>query len=207
MFRRAVVLATLIAAVSGPTVAVGGAAEPILKLALQYADMPPTTGKPGFGRTNPESSDVGALRPFGAREHVGYRYSWPAGGTLNTPIGPVEKQWVIAGDVYRSADESGAKRLFALGKAAKTGHFSYDDFPSETAKPLTMPAYGDEQIALVTTHPGIGTSMMVFVRTRTVGWQVRVAAIPLQFQPTAAEMRAILETYAAKQKARVAAGN
>jgi hypothetical protein len=205
MLRKAFLPCTLIAALFGPNVVVGGAAEPILKLALQYADMPSTTGKPGLGRTNPQTFDPGALAPFGAREHVNYSYSWPAGGTLQTPIGAIEKKWVIAGDVYRGADENGAKRLFALGKAAKIGHFSYDDFPGEP-KSLTLPVYGDEQISLVTTHPATGPVMMVFARTRGVVWQVRVAAIPLQFQPTAAEMRAILETYAAKQKARVAAG-
>ena len=204
MLRRALLQCTLIVAVLGPNAA-GGAGEPIVNLALQYTDMPSTTGKPGLGRTNPQTFDAGALRAFGAREHVNYHYSWPAGGMLQTPIGPIEKKWVIAGDVYRSADENGAKRLFALGKVAKTGHFSYDDFPGEP-KSLTVPAYGDEQIALVTTHPVTGLGMMVFARTRGIVWQVRVAAIPLQFQPTQAEMRAILETYAAKQKARVAGG-
>src|SRR5688572_26042738 len=119
MFRRALVPFTIIAAILCATVAIGDAAEPILNLALQRTDMPPTTAKPGLGRTNPEVLDVGALRPFGAREQVNYYYSWPAGGTLQTPIGPVEKKWVIAGDVFRAADENGAKRLFALGKAAR----------------------------------------------------------------------------------------
>ena len=205
MFRRVVLLVAIIAATFGPSVAVGDAAEPLLKLALQRADMPATTETPGFGRTSPELVAPGALGPFGAREAAHYDYVWAAGGTLKTPIGLVPKQWMLAGDVFRAADESGAKRLFALGKAAKIGHFTYEEFPGEP-KNLNLPAYGDEQISLVTTHPATGLEMMVFVRTRTIVWQIRVAAIPLAFQPTQAEMRAVLEMYAAKQKARVAAG-
>ena len=47
---------------------------------------------------------------------------------------------------------------------------------------------------------------MVFVRKGAVVWQLRVATIPLQFQATEAQMVAVLETYAAKQKSRVGTG-
>ena len=202
MFRRAVLLVAVVGAVLGPAVFVGGAAEPILKLALQRADVPAPAIKPTF--TYPELTDPLTLRPFGAHEAAHYYYSWSV-GTLNTPIGLVHKEWVLEGDVFRAADESAAKRLFALGKAAKIGFFSADNFPGEL-KNLNLPAYGDEQIGGVSTHQATGLGVMVFVRKGTVVWQLRVAAIPLQFQPTEAEMVAVLQMYAAKQKARVTAG-
>ena len=182
---------------------VRGAAEPILKLALQRTDMPATTKK--SVSAYPELVDPLTLRRFGAMEAAHYIYTWPAGETLKTPIGPIDKEWVLEGEVFRAPDESGAKRLFALGKAAGTGHFSYEDFPGEP-KNLNLPAYGDEQIGRVATHPGTGLGVMVFVRKGTVVWQMRVATSPLQFQATEAQMLAVLEIYAAKQKARVGAG-
>ena len=45
---------------------------------------------------------------------------------------------------------------------------------------------------------------MVFVRKGTVVWQVLVSP-SLTFKPTEAQMVEVLETYAAKQKARVGA--
>jgi hypothetical protein len=202
MVRRAVGLSAVIVAMLGPNVIVGGAAEPITTLALQRADMPATTKKSTF--SYPEVQRTDALGAVGAREAVHYVYMWPV-GTLKTPIGTIDKEWVVEGNVFRAADENGAKRLFAVGRAANIGHFSYESVPGEP-KNLNLPAYGVEQIARVTTHPGTGMVVMVFVRTGTVVWQMRVAASPLQFQPTEAEMVAVLEMYAAKQKARVGAG-
>jgi hypothetical protein len=108
--------------------------------------------------------------------------------------------------VFRAPDVSGAKRFFALGVAAKIGAFSYESFPDDEMKNLNLPAYGDEQFARVGTHPATGMGVMVFVRKGGVVWQLRVATIPLQFQATEAQMVAVLETYAAKQKSRVGAG-
>ena len=202
MLRPAVVLAGVLTSMLSPTVVVSGADESILTLALQRAEMPPTTKTSAF--SYPEIQKPVALAAVGAREAAHYVYMWPA-GTLKTPIGTIDKEWVVEGNVFRAADESGAKRLFAVGKAANIGHFSYESVPGEP-KDLNLPAYGAEQIARVTTHPGTGMVVMVFVRTGTVVWQMRVATSPLQFQPTQAEMVAVLEMYAAKQKARVAAG-
>ena len=204
MFRLAIVLVAIVAAILCPTVVVGGAAEPILKLALQHADMPATTKKSIF--TYPELVDPGSLGPFGVRglEAAHYIYTWPAGETIKSPIGSIDKEWVVEGEVFRAPDESGAKRLFALGKAARIGHFSYESFPGEPRN-LNLPAYGDEQIACTATHPSTGPGVMVFVRKGTVVWQMRVATSPLQFQATEAQMIAVLEKYAARQKALVGA--
>jgi len=207
MFRRAVVSVAVIAAMLGPIRVVSDAAKPILQLALQRADMPAATRKEGL-IPHLEVEDPSHLRPFGVRglEAAQYRYTWPAGETLKTPIGTIDKEWHIEGEVFRAPDVSGAKRFFVLGTAARIGAFSYESFPDENLRKISLPAYGDEQFARVGTHPGTGLGVMVFVRKRAVVWQLRVATIPLQFQATEAQMVAVLETYAAKQKSRVGTG-
>jgi len=131
-----------------------------------------------------------------------YTYTWPAGGTLSTPIGTIDKEWLIEGEVFRAPNEADAKRLYALGVAARIGHFSYDDFPGEP-KTLALPAYGDEQFGRVGSDPATGLGVMVFVRKGKVVWQLRVATIPLQFQVTREQLVAVLNTYALKQKSRI----
>jgi len=208
MYRRAVVLVAVIAAMLCPTVLVGDAARPVLQLALQRADMPTTTEKSTSAIPYPRVVDPSHLRPFGVRglQSAEYQYAWPTGGTITTPIGPIDKQWFIEGEVFRAPDEGGAKRFFALGVAAKTGAFSYDSFPGDKLKNLDLPTYGDEQFARVGTHPATGLGVMVFVRKGAVVWQLRVAVIPLQFQATEAQMVEVLKTYAVKQKSRVGSG-
>ena len=61
-----------------------------------------------------------------------------------TPVGTIDKQWLLYGEVFRAPDQSGARRLFALGKAAGTGCFS--DFFFKTQN-LVFPRFGDEEIA------------------------------------------------------------
>jgi hypothetical protein len=186
----------------GPTAFLGGTAEPIEQIALQRSDMPATTRK-STGQY-PEVENPSHLSPFGipGLQAALYWYTWPAGGRLTTPIGVVDKEWLIAGEVFRAPDERSAKRLYALGVAAQIGHFSSDDFPGEPT-PLELPAYGDEQIGRVTTHAATGLSVMVFVRKGKVVWQLRVATIPLQFQVTKAQSVEVLKTYALKQKSRI----
>lgn len=202
MVRRSVVPVAVIAAVLIHT-GLGAAAEPILKLALQRADMPATLQKGPFAY--PEVVDPNHLKPFLTRglEAAHYVFQWKV-GTLNTPIGSVDKQWVLEGNVYRAPDETSAKRFFALGKAAQIGTFSYDSFPGKLQN-LDMPAYGDEQVARVSNDPATGLGVMVFVRKGTVVWETRVATIPIQFQVPQTEMVKVLDAYAAKQKARVGA--
>ena len=60
---RLVVLAVAVAAAAhGATVAASGAVEPILKLALQRADMPATTRKPPIASPSPAPIPRSALR-------------------------------------------------------------------------------------------------------------------------------------------------
>jgi hypothetical protein len=202
MVRRSVVPVAVIAAMLIQT-GLGGAAEPILKLALQRADMPATLQKGPF--PYPEIVDPNHLKPFLIRglEAAHYVYQWTV-GTLNTPIGSVDKQWVLEGNVYRAPDENSAKRFFALGKAAQIGTFSYDSFPGKPQN-LDMPPYGDEQFGRVSNYSSTGLGVLVVVRKGAVIWEIRVATIPIQFQVAQAEMVKVLDTYAAKQKARVGA--
>ena len=204
MFRRAIVPIAAIVAMLCPTVVVSGAAKPIVQLALQRSDAPATAKETTF--TYPEPVDPAHLAPLGVRglQAAHYIYTWPTGEKLETPIGQLDKEWTIEGEVFRAPDVNGAKRLYALGVAAQIGAFSYDDFPGEPRK-LNLPAYGDEQIAKVASHPATGMGVMVFVRKGNVVWQLRVATIPLQFKATEAQMVSVLQTYAAKQKDRVGA--
>jgi hypothetical protein len=195
----------VIAAILGPTLVPHPAPGPVEQLALQRSDLPATTRK--SDRPQPHAVDPSHLRPFGipGLQAADYTYTWPAGGKLNTPIGVIDKEWLIAGEVFLAPDEQAAKRLYRLGVAAQIGHFSYDDFPGEPS-PLGLPVYGDEQIGRVATDPATGLGVMVFVRKGKVVWQLRVATIPLQFQATQAQLVEVLNTYARKQKGRIGDG-
>jgi hypothetical protein len=207
MLRLVVFVAAVAAATHCPTVAASGAAQPIA-LALQRADMPGTPRKAPLASPSPAALGRSALSPFGipGLQGAGYAYTWAAGGAVETAIGPIEKEWHLEGSVYRAPDAAGAKRLFALGKAAQTGFFS--DFPTEPRflARLALPRYGEEQTALVSTDPRFGVQAMVFVRKGSVVWELRVGPIPLQFKPAKERVVAVLRTYAAKQERRVGAG-
>ena len=109
--------------------------------------------------------------------------------------------------MYQAPDESGAKRLFEFGKRPLdksrlgVGFASYGSFGHKITN-LDLPPYGDEQIARGSIDPADELAVMVFVRKGTVLWQMLVSP-SLTFDPTEAQMVAVLETYAAKQKARV----
>jgi len=203
---RLVVLAVAVAAAAhGATVAANGAVEPILKLALQRADMPATTRKPPIASPSPAPiprSALAALRVPGL-QGADYAYTWPAGGVVDTAIGAIDKEWHLEGSVYRAPDAAGAKKLFALGKAAQIGFFS--DFPSEPRflSRLVLPRYGDEQFVLVSTDARFGVQAMAFVRSGSVVWELRVAPIPLKFEAAKEQVVAVLRSYAAKQKRRI----
>jgi hypothetical protein len=183
---------------------VGGAAQPIAKLALQRADVPANTERAPFGQPDIRVMDRSALSPLGVRGLQGadYAYSVPAGGTVDAPIGAVAKTWRLEGEVFRAPSRSAAKRLFALGKAAGTGFFS--DFPVRTQN-LALPRYGDEQVGRVSTGSRDGIHVMVLVRAGSVVWELMVVPTPRQFEATKAQVVAVLQTYAAKQRGRVGA--
>lgn len=209
MFRRAVAPVVVLAALFRPFPVVGDASEPILQLALQPGDMP------AAAEVSPplllEMESVEAFAAYGVRGVQGayYGYNWSINGTSKTSSDSIPRGWAVAGEVYQAPDESGAKRLFAVGKRPLDerrlgiGFESYGSFGSEI-KNLDLPAYGDEQFARGSIDPTERLAVMVFVRKGTVVWQMLVSP-SLTFKPTEAQMVAVLETYAAKQKARVGA--
>jgi hypothetical protein len=208
MFGRAVVPVAVFAAMLCSTMVVD-AAEPILKLALQPGDMP-ATAKVIVSRPRPlDIETVEAFAASGVRGVQGayYGYAWPINGTSKTSGDSIPNGWNVTGEVYQAPDESGAKRLFALGKRPLdksrlgVGFESYGSFGREI-KNLDLPSYGDEQFARGSTDPTDDLAVMVFVRKGTIVWQMLVSP-SLTFKPTEAQMVAVLETYAPKQKARV----
>jgi hypothetical protein len=171
-----------------------------LALALKQSDLP--AGAQLSVRRDPASG----LRALG-RGLRGANYSGTfaaGGGTVATPLGDLDKEWYIEGDVIVAPSRSAARSVFQLGKRAQIGFFS--DFPG-TPRYVRLPAYGDQQMAFVSRQSAAGgVSGAVFVRKGRVVWQVRVAPIPRQYRPTQAQVLAQLRTYAAKQKRRVGAG-
>jgi len=207
MFSRAVVLVAILAAMFCPIPVVGDAAEPIPQLALQPGDMPATAASLSPRVADPEMLEAFAASGVRAVQGAHYGYTWPIDGTTKTSGDSIPKAWTVTGEVYRAPDESGAKRLFALSKRPLDkdrlgiGFASYGSF-GRTIKNLDLPPYGDEQFARGSTDPTDELAVMVFVRKGTVVWQVLVSP-SLTFKPTEAQMVEVLETYAAKQKARV----
>ncbi len=203
-----ILLTTLAAtAFAATALAASGVADP-LRLALQRADMPPTTRTSLGSPSRPARMDPYALGPLGVRGLKGalYAYTWPAGGTVGSSFGPVEKDWFVTGNVFVAPDRAGARKLFDMGKAARTGFFS--DFPIP-AEAVTLPArtvVGEQQLALFTSRATSSVGAMVFVRKGNVVWQLRVAAVPQKWRPTRAQVLAMLRTYALKQKQNVGRG-
>jgi hypothetical protein len=159
-----------------------------------------------------DSEELGALAPYGVREGASYWYLWPIDGTSQTSSDSIPREWQVSGQVYRASDESGAKRLFALGKRA--GGLTRSNLGAGT-KSLDLPRYGDEQFARVLKDDGlrfedkqfVSLDSRVLVRKGTVVWEIIVKPT-LPFEPTEAQLAeaqliAVLETYAAKQNARV----
>jgi hypothetical protein len=207
MFRRAVAPVVVLAAMFRPIPVVGDATEPILQLALQPGDMPATAD------VSPprllDTDTVESFAAYGVRGVQGayYGYHWPINGTSKTSSDSIPKGWNVTGEVYQAPDESGAKRLFEFGKRPLdksrlgVGFASYGSFGHEIEN-LDLPPYGDEQFARGSIDPTDELAVMVFVRRGQVVWQMLVSP-SLTFEPTEAQMVAVLETYAAKQKARV----
>src|SRR5262249_38876483 len=126
-----------------------------------------------------------------------YSYTWPAVGSS------LEKQWHLTGEVFVAPNVGAATKLFADGKAA--GHGFFADFGTEHAKPLPLPSYGDQQLALIAPDAG-GPQAMVFVRRGAVVWELRIGHSSPSWKVTQAQVVEMLKTYATEQKKRVGAG-
>lgn len=174
-----------------------------LKLALQHSDVPATVKGSLLGPAAPHLETQDALRFLGTGlKAADYSYAWPAGGTVATPIGAVDKEWYLSGEVYVAPSIAAAKTLFRNGKAAQHGFFS--DFPDSHLSRLNLQE-GDEQFALLGPDAG-GPQAMVFVRKGSVVWELRVTHSPAQWHVSKAQVVALLKMYAAKQRARVGSG-
>ena len=197
MFRRAIVRAALVAAMLGGAGVVGHAAESILKLALQLADMPKTAKS---ALSSPRLMEEEWLAPLGVREvqAAQYLYQWPVDGTNWSDSIP--RLWQLEGQVYRAPDQSVAKRLFAMGKATGGGLRSDSHFRGEKVRDLNLPAYGDEQFVRVSALYGRVVGLL-FVRKGTVVWEMLVDST-VTFTPAEAQVVELLQKYGAIQKAR-----
>ena len=199
MFRRAYIpIYILAAALCAIPPVLGDAATPIAKLALQPGDMPPAAGS-GSPTPMNDADSLAALAPYGVREGVDYWYSWPIDGVSKPSSDSLPKGWQLSGELFRASDENGAKRLFALGK--KAGGLS-SSYLGDGTRILDLPRYGDEQFARVSRRASLES--LVLVRKGTVVWEIAVKPM-LAFEPTEAQLVAVLQTYAAKQKARIEA--
>lgn len=203
MLPRAVVPVAIITATLCLTVVIGDAAEPILQLALQRADMPATTVK--SLRPSPRLMDAEDVAPYRVPgvQGVQYLYAWPPDGATKTNSVPM--QWELLGNVYRAADQSGAKRLFAMGKASGGG-LSSDAHFRRNAKDVTLPAYGDEQFARVSTDEIGSVHGLLFVRQGTIAWEMLVRGT-LTFKPTEPQVVEVLRKYGATQARVAGSGN
>jgi hypothetical protein len=173
------------------------AANSILDSALQPGDMPEAarTGSPVL---IDDADSLTAMGPFGVREGVDYWYQWPIDGASQVSGDELPKGWQLSGQLLDVADESGAKRLFELGKRAGGLNSSY---MGEGTRILDLPQYGDEQFARVSERGRLQS--LVLVRKGALVWEIVVEPM-LGFQPTEEQIVAVLETYAAKQEARIA---
>jgi len=201
---------TVVAFVAAATVATAPlaavSAQDPLKLALQRSDMPPTTVKAPVFNPSPHRDNPADLAILGVPKVTGasYSYTWPAGGQVNLPgLGPADKEWYLTGSVYLAPTQAAARMLFRYGQQAQHGFFA--DFPTDGSTKLTLPAYGDQQFALLGKDAG-GPQAMVFARKRSVVWELRIGHGPPKWTLTKAQVLAQLKTYAAKQKARIGRG-
>lgn len=196
MFHRAFVPIVILTVTSCLVPVMGSAAESILSSALQPGDMPEAARSEAPVLIS-DAESLEALAPYNVSEGVDYWYEWPIDGTGKPSDDSLPQGWLLSGQLLRAADESGAKRLFELGKGAGGLNSS---FLGEGTRILDLPRYGDEQFARVTRRASM--EALVLVRKGTLVWEIVVTPM-LAFKPTEAQLIAELQRYAAKQQARL----
>lgn len=199
--RRSRFAAAALAALAVLVAAAAALAAPDpLRLALQKSDFP--AGVHGSTARSPASG----VRAFGIAglKAANLTFSWPAGGTVNTSLGPADKEWLLVGDVFVAPNEAGARKLFELGKRA--GGFFSDVAGLPQYVTSGLPRYGDEQLAYTWTQRATGLHAVLVVRKKAVVWQLMVGPVPRQWRVTKTQVLHELQTYALKEKARVGSG-
>lgn len=207
MHQPRTVAVGLAAAATIAATALAAAARPNpLTLALHLSDLPRNVEKSPSWSPSPsleKQADVAILGVKGTAA-ADYAYTWPAGGTVNlSGLGRTAKEWHVAGTVFVTPSAAAARTLYGYGKQAQHGFFA--DFATDGSAKLSLPSLGDEQLGLLGKDAG-GLQAMVFVRKGRVVWQLRVGHSPPKWTVTKAQVLSQLNTYAAKQRARVAGG-
>lgn len=185
MKRITMILLGLAAAVLATSASGAGVAQDPLRLTLQRSDFPAktrlTSGRyPSVDKTLTAAGLQGRTADYLAQV--------PRGGTEALLVGGR----VI---VFPNADQ--ARRMFAQYK----GDLALD---LKLARPIRLPAFGDEQSAFTQTTPGARADLRV--RKGAVVWRVEIKWVGTK-KYTAAQSVAELRTYAAKLKRRVGSGS
>jgi hypothetical protein len=198
-FRIALLILVTALVAAASALAIAAAPDP-RRLALQKSDFP-ASAHGGLQR-----SPASGLQWFGVRglKAADFSFTWPAGGSVNTPAGPFDKEWHLEGDVFVAPAEAGARKLFQMGKGTN-GLFA--DVAGEPRHITSgLPRYGDEQLAYFWTHRLTGLHGVLFVRKEAVVWQLMVGPVPVQWRVTRTQVLRELKAYALKQKRRVGSG-
>jgi hypothetical protein len=182
MRRTTAFVALVVTAVCAVSASAGGAANNPLSLVLQRADFPAKTRwtsqrSPAFEKT---------LTDAGLQGKAAFFFADIARGSTETLL--------VSGLVIVLPNAAQARRAFA----------SYRNvFPATKRDIVRLTAYGDEQVAVVPTQPGVRADLRV--RTGAVVWRLEIKwAGTVRF--TRAQALAELATYARKQKRRVGRG-
>ncbi|HUG65713.1 MAG TPA: hypothetical protein VMK83_10885 [Gaiellaceae bacterium] len=175
-------VALVAAAVCAVPASAGGAANDPLRLVLQRADFPAkvrwtSQRSPAFEKT---------LANAGLKGKAAFYSADIARGSTETVL--------VSGVVIALPNAAQARRAFASYKNV---------FPATQRDIVRLTAYGDEQVAVVPTQPGVRADLRV--RTGAVVWRLEIKWAGTD-RFTRSQALAELKTYATKQKRRVGRG-
>lgn len=172
----------LVAGLLASAAAAASSAVDAKRLALRQADLPPTA------RRMSERENRAARLPGGNGQIYTTTFQYRAGRRTKA-VGTI---------VITAPSLAVARRVYsaAVGDATKVA-----------AAKLGLPALGDQQDAAPVGRPALDeASAIVWVRRRTVVWQIQVSSVENPFGFSRKEARSELTTYALKQKRRVGGG-
>lgn len=174
---------TLLLAVLGSSVAVAASAFLDAKrLALREQDFPPTVQRMS------EKENRAAPLPGG----TGHAYTT----TFQFRVG--RRTQAVGTIVIAAPSVAVARRVYSTSVA---------EAKKRAASALALPGLGDQQYGALYGRPALDeASALVWVRRRTVVWQVQVSSVRNPFGFSKSEARQELTRYALKQKRRVGAG-
>jgi len=174
-------VAVVAAVVCAVPAAAGSNAQDPLNLVLQRADFP---AKSTWSRLRLPTMERSYSR-VGLQARVGGYYAEIARGSTELTL--------VSGDVSVFAGAAQARRAFSSFKL----HPAY-------LKPVRVPSYGDEQVALIQTS-ATGPRVELRVRRGVVIWRLAVVGSGTE-SLTKAQVLTTLNAYAPKQKRRIGSG-